>query len=275
MFDPFAIASVARLVGAAQEAGKAEMAIYRQDFAVTEKADGSPVTVADKAAEAIILEELRRLAPDIPVVAEEAASAGSIPETGDRFFLVDPLDGTKEFVRKGGDFTVNIALIEHGQPVFGLVYAPATEQLFVTLGRDVAVLAAMAVDGPRPDLAGGEGSRLRTRQPDSDGLAVVASKSHMNDETRRYIDGIKVKALRNAGSSLKFCLLAKAEADVYPRFGPTMEWDTAAGHAVLSAAGGTVTRVDGSPFRYGKRQDGYLNPYFIAWGQRPEAGRST
>ena len=258
-----------RLIATAQAAGRAELAIYNQDFEVIEKSDGSPVTAADQAAEEIILKDLEELAPDIPVVAEEAASAGEIPDIGERFFLVDPLDGTKEFVRKNGEFTINIGLIEKGKPVFGLVYAPAIEELFIALDRENALMTRLAPGAPTPSISDDCFMSLNTRVPPEDGMAVVASKSHMTDETRVFIDKLPVSGLRSAGSSLKFCLLAKAEADVYPRFGPTMEWDTAAGHAVLAAAGGLVTKENGEPLMYGKNSEGFRNSNFIAWGKPP------
>ncbi len=253
-----------QLIGTARAAGQAEMEIYRQDFQVERKADNSPVTEADKKAEAIILKQLARIAPDIPVVAEEAASAGDIPQTGARFFLVDPLDGTKEFIRKSGEFTVNIALIEHGRPVFGLVYAPAIGELYLNPGINAAVMGFMAADGPEMSFEEIAFRKITVRAADADGLRVVASKSHMTDETREYIGRFEVKEMKSAGSSLKFCLLARGDADLYPRFGPTMEWDTAAGHAVLSGAGGQVVTEDGTELAYGKAGRGYKNPNFIA-----------
>ncbi len=255
-----------QLIATAQAAGRAEMEIYRQDFQVERKSDDSPVTAADRKAEAIILEQLARIAPDIPVVAEEAASAGYIPQTGERFFLVDPLDGTKEFIRKSDEFTVNIALIEHGRPAFGLVYAPAMGELYLTLGSDKAVMGRMIADGPRTCFEEIAFGKITGNKPAVDGLMVVASKSHMTDATKEYIGQFEVKELKNAGSSLKFCLLARGDADLYPRFGPTMEWDTAAGHAVLLSAGGRVVTEDGAPLLYGKTGEGYKNPCFIAWG---------
>ncbi len=254
-----------QLVNTARAAGRVEMEIYRQDFQVERKSDDSPVTEADRKAEAIILKKLALIAPDIPVVAEEAASEGNIPQTGERFFLVDPLDGTKEFIRKSDEFTVNIALIEHGRPVFGLVYAPVMGELYLTLGRDEAVMGRMSADGPEMCFEEIGFGKITGRAPAADGLRVVASKSHMTDATKEYIGQFAVKELKNAGSSLKFCLLARGDADLYPRFGPTMEWDTAAGHAVLLGAGGRVVIEDGTPLLYGKAGEGYKNPYFIAW----------
>lgn len=258
------------LIETAWKAGQAEMKVYREDIVVETKSDSSPVTVADKAAEEIILSSLAVIAPDIPIVSEEAASDGYIPETGDIFFLVDPLDGTKEFIRKSDEFTVNIALIENNEPVFGLVYAPALAEIYLTTGPEEVGLATLDPDQPVPALSQMQFTPLKTNKAADDGIYAVASKSHMTVETSDYLDNYTVKGLKSIGSSLKFCLLAKGEADLYPRFGPTMEWDTAAGHAVLKAAGGCVLNVDGTPFQYGKKETGYLNPFFIAKGYRQD-----
>lgn len=220
-----------------------------------QKADLSPVTAADRAAEAVILKALARLAPDIPVVAEEEASMGRIPKVEDRFFLVDALDGTREFVRRGDDFTVNIGLIEHGVPTMGVVYAPRLKRMFA---GDVAAGVAWRRDGEM-----GEERPLaifRGRRPPT----AVASRSHVTPEVSAYLDSIGDGERVNIGSSLKFGLLASGEADVYPRPSPTMEWDTAAGHAVLAAAGGRVLAPDGSPLLYGKPD--FFNPGFLAVG---------
>jgi 3'(2'),5'-bisphosphate nucleotidase len=192
------------------------------------------------------------------VISEEAAAAGRIPEVSQKFFLVDPLDGTKEFISKNGEFTVNIALVEDGVPVAGIVYAPALRRIF--WGEKGNGAAQGSVDN---DVAG-SWQPLAVRALPVDGATVVASRSHRDQATEDYLKTIKVKSLASAGSSLKFCLVAAAEADVYPRFGRTMEWDTAAGHAVLLAAGGKVMTVDGPALTYGKRVRGYDNPGFIA-----------
>jgi 3'(2'), 5'-bisphosphate nucleotidase len=194
----------------------------------------------------------------VPVISEEAASAGRIPEVSDSFFLVDPLDGTKEFISRNGEFTVNIALIDKGVPVAGVVYAPALKRIFWgELGKGAA---EGRIDG---DVAG-QWKGLGVRALPADGAVVVASRSHRDAATDDYLRNVKVKSLCSAGSSLKFCLVAAAEADLYPRFGRTMEWDTAAGHAVLLAAGGTVRTVEGPDLTYGKRARGFDNPGFIA-----------
>lgn len=247
------------LVAAAIEAGRAACVIYRSDFEVHTKQDESPVTAADHAAEALILARLASAAPGIPVVAEEQVAAGHVPATGSIYFLVDPLDGTKEFVQRRGDFTVNIALIRHGVPELGVVYAPAKGRLFA---GDVKRSQAFCSEQSPDEAAQAARASMHVRAPPANGLTVVASRSHRSSETDAYLSQMKVSNVVSVGSSLKFCLIAAGEADLYPRFGPTMEWDTAAGHAVLSAAGGTVVNVDGSPFRYGKAE--FRNPSFIA-----------
>ncbi|MCB1932938.1 MAG: 3'(2'),5'-bisphosphate nucleotidase CysQ [Candidatus Accumulibacter sp.] len=252
---PLLLESLSRLV---RDAGAVVMSVYSTDFGVRGKGDSSPVTEADEKAEAVILAGLAALTPAIPVVAEEAVAGGTIPDVGARFWLVDPLDGTKEFISRNGEFTVNIALVENGEPVLGVVLAPALGacgRLF-SGGRS---LGAMLED---------EGGRrtIRCRPVPSNGLTVVASRSHGDAAALdAFLAGRKVAATTSAGSSLKLCLLAAGEADLYPRLGRTMEWDIAAGHAVLAAAGGSVCRVDdGSPLRYGKT--GFENPHFVAAG---------
>ncbi len=244
------------IVAVAHEAGAAIMKVYATDFDVARKADDSPVTEADIAAEALITPVLSRLTPDYPIVAEEAASQGTLPEVGDApFWLVDPLDGTKEFLNRNDEFTVNIALVVDRQPVLGVIYAPALDDTYTGIVGVGATLSR----------AGGDAKPINIRDVPSDGVTVLASRRHGDPETlSAFLDGRPLAGLKNAGSSLKFCLLAAGEADVYPRFGPTMEWDTAAGHAILSAAGGRVTTEDGDPLLYAK--DPLRNPHFIAWG---------
>lgn len=246
-------------------AGSAIMDHYHTDFEVIRKEDNSPVTAADGDAEAIILAELRRVAPDIPIVSEEAAAAGHVPDVGHAFFLVDPLDGTKEFINKNGEFTVNIALIEGRVPVAGVVYAPAKERMFFGHGKGHAFEETIAACSK----GSGEGpSRsISARKPADDGLVVIASRTHRDTKTDEYLNLYKVKEFLAAGSSLKFCVIAAGEADLYPRHGRTMEWDTAAGHAVLAAAGGSVTQLDGTPLIYGKTERGLDNPFFVARGR--------
>jgi 3'(2'), 5'-bisphosphate nucleotidase len=250
------------LIYTAQRAGGAIMAVYATDFAVRDKADSSPVTVADEAAEKIILEDLAALAPDVPVVAEESVAAGRVPVIADRFFLVDPLDGTREFVSHRDEFTVNVALIEAGEPVLGVVYAPARRELY---WGDVKARRAGRIDADPDGTMPALGSAISVRQAPSQGLVAVASRSHRSPETDAWLANYSIIDFRSIGSSLKFCLVASGDADIYPRIGPTMEWDTAAGHAVLSAAGGQVTTLDGEPFRYGK--PGFKNGNFLARGR--------
>ncbi len=257
-----------QLIDLAHEAGRAVMAIYEKDFGHRLKDDATPVTDADLAAEAVILAGLARIAPDIPVISEEAAAAGAESKTGEKFFLVDPLDGTREFLSRNGEFTINIALIEREEPVAGVVYAPALARMFWGerghgAGEgSVEPEGAVAPDGDTQ--AAWRAIRVRPRP--QTGLKVVASRSHRDARTEEWLSTIDVGELVSAGSSLKFCLLAAGEADLYPRFGRTMEWDTAAGHAVLAAAGGRVATEDGAPLTYGKRARGFDNPGFIASG---------
>ncbi|MEM8839769.1 MAG: 3'(2'),5'-bisphosphate nucleotidase CysQ, partial [Pseudomonadota bacterium] len=226
----------------ALKAGDEIMAIYNTDFDVEEKDDKSPVTEADRVAEALILQGLESEFPALPIVAEEEAAAGRIPEIGDCFVLVDPLDGTREFLSRNGAFTVNIALVENGVPVAGIVHAPALKRTFsASLGSGAF------------EIANDESRLITTRTPKAGRLTAVASRSHMDEKTARFLEESGVNETVSIGSSLKFCLVAAGEADLYPRYGRTMEWDTAAGHAVLLAAGGSVTTDTGSPFLYGKR----------------------
>jgi len=244
----------APLVAAAETAGKAILEVYASDFAARAKADQSPVTDADERAEAIILAELMRLTPHIPIVAEESVAAGRLPEIGaGPFWLVDPLDGTREFLSRNDEFTVNVALIEAGHPTVGVVHVPVQGLTYWTDGA-----SAFRRQGTS------EARAIRVRRPAPDGLVVLASRSHRDQRTDDYLATIKVKQLVSAGSSIKFCLVAEGAADHYPRLGRTMEWDTAAGHAVLAGAGGRVITFDGAELAYGK--PGFENPDFIASG---------
>jgi 3'(2'), 5'-bisphosphate nucleotidase len=242
---------------AAWRAGEAIMAVYAGKFDVRRKDDASPVTIADEQAERIILSALAEGAPAIPAIAEEQAAANGLPESAPRlFWLVDPLDGTKEFVNRNGEFTVNIGLVHDSVPILGIVYVPAQDITYAGAGPD----SATRQRGTAPP------EKIAARVPPDEGLIVVHSRSHeSNQEFAAFIAGLKIAGVRVAGSAVKFGLVASGEADIYPRFGPTMEWDTAAGHAVLNAAGGRMTMHDGTPFRYGKK--GFLNPGFIARGQ--------
>lgn len=239
-------------------AGDRIMEIYgSDDFDVKAKSDDSPVTAADEAADAIISAGLREAFPDVLLVTEEQAA--SHRQRADTFLIVDPLDGTKEFIHRRGDFTVNIAYVESGVPTRGVVYAPAKERMFYTRADGGAV----EEHGPFDKSTPGERAPIHVSEADNDALLVVASKSHRDQTTDDYIGKYAVKDMRSAGSSLKFCLVATGEADIYPRVGRTMEWDTAAGHAVLHGAGGRVVRFDNhEPLLYGK--EGYANPFFIA-----------
>ncbi len=244
------------------------MAYYGEAPAVELKADASPVTAADKEAEIVILEALADIAPDIPIISEEAASAGDIPTVDETFFLVDPLDGTKEFINARSDFTVNIALIEQGCPIFGIIYAPARDTLYLTTSRTTSAQGTLK---PIQDSSGARLSPIATRQPPN-GLTAVMSRSHLNAETKEFLSSYEIADSAQAGSSLKFCLLANGTADVYPRLARTMEWDTAAGDAILRTAGGVVLDMQGQPLRYGKADNQFANSSFVAWGRTPQIG---
>ena len=240
------------------EAGAAILEVYgRGEVEARAKADASPVTEADEAADALISAGLRAEFPDLPLVTEEQAATHA--ERAATFLIVDPLDGTMEFVQRRGDFTVNIALVVEGEPVRGIVYAPAKGRMFYTdaEGRSVEETGPFLPDAP------GALRPVGVATPDNRALRIVASKSHRDTATDAYIAQYAATDIKSAGSSLKFCLVAAGEADLYPRLGRTMEWDTAAGHAVLAGAGGLVVRFDDhSPLRYGK--PGFENPFFIA-----------
>jgi 3'(2'), 5'-bisphosphate nucleotidase len=255
---------LAAVEAVAEEAALRVLEVYATDFAVQGKADASPVTLADERAEACIVAALKRLTPDVPVVAEEGVARGEVPvllgEAGRRFWLVDPLDGTREFVSRNGEFTVNIALIEDGLPVLGVVQVPAQHRRYAGMVGQGAWVC---------DAQGHRAIRCR-RQPAEGELMVASSRSHGDDAAMTAwlaSAGLAGRPLqhRAAGSSLKFGLVATGEADLYPRLGRTMEWDTAAGHAVLRAAGGEVLTLGGEVLRYGK--PGFENPHFVARGR--------
>lgn len=240
-------------VTAALAAAEVILDVYSRPIHAVDKSDGSPVTEADAAAEAVIIAQLA--SAGLPILGEESVAAGIIPVLGERFFVVDPLDGTKEFIKRNGEFTVNIALVEAGRPTLGVVLAPASGELFVgdadgawhaqVTGGVVGMRRAIAVAPlPRP--------------------RIVASRSHGHAALEQLCRTLDVAADVSVGSSLKFCLLARGDAQIYPRFTPTCEWDTAAGQAVLEAAGGAVVTLDGAPMRYRKHEAGFLNPYFVA-----------
>jgi 3'(2'),5'-bisphosphate nucleotidase len=255
---------LAALVPIAIEAGAVILAVRRAGVAVEKKADASPVTEADRAAERVIGEGLAKVTPDIPMIGEEAAYEGRIPEIGRQFFLVDPLDGTREFVKGGNDFTVNIGLVRDGVPVLGVIFVPATGALYGGAAGEGAWRAAVTGGAVGPRRA------MRVRTAPEGPIDVVASRSHRNRETDAYIARFEVGRLVAAGSSVKFCVVAAGEADLYPRMGPTMQWDTAAGEAILRAAGGSVVTTEGRPLFYGRGPgpgpDAFRNPSFIAAG---------
>jgi 3'(2'), 5'-bisphosphate nucleotidase len=244
----------------AAEAGAVVMRHYQDGAQARVKADHSPVTDADEEAERLILSRLAAAFPGLPVIAEEEAAAGRVAQAGRHFFLVDPLDGTREFLSRNGEFTVNIAEVVDGTPKAGVVYAPAVARLFYGDARGAFELALEPGHGI--DFA--RARAIAARRPAPDGLVAVGSRSHGDAATQEFLKSFSIKQFSSAGSSLKFCLVAAGEADIYARGGRTMEWDTAAGHAVLAAAGGSVKNWDGTPFLYGK--PGFENPAFVAQG---------
>ena len=246
------------LAKAALAAGPAVMEEYDRGCDVASKADGSPVTSADHRAEVIISDYLTRLIPSTPLCAEEATAAGAKPQVAKRFLLVDPLDGTREFLAGNGEFTINVALMENGAPIAGAVYAPAIGRLWI--GGDAAFACEVLLGGEPLDER-----RIQTRRAPSS-LVAFASRSHLDAQSDSFLKGLPIGETRFAGSSLKFCLIAEGLGDVYPRFAPTMEWDTAAGDAVLRAAGGAVLDPSGQALLYGKTESGLRNGSFIAWG---------
>ena len=251
---PDRAALAASLREIAHRAGSEILAVYGSGFAVRDKADASPVTEADTRAERIILDGLDECAPGVAVVAEESVAAGLVPEIDGRpFFLVDPLDGTREFIGRNGEFTVNIALVEDGAPAAGVVHLPALGETYWTAGDGTA----WRVRG------GGAAERIACRRPGRR-LVAIASRSHRGAGTDAYLRRLRVAETVSAGSSLKFCRIAEGAADLYPRLGRTMEWDIAAGHAIVAAAGGSVETLDGGRLAYGK--PGFENPHFVARG---------
>ena len=246
----------------ALEASVAVMRVYGTECNARSKSDQSPVCDADEFAEAIILAGLAAQMPDVPVLAEESAARGHKPVCGRSFILVDPVDGTREFLGRNGEFTINIALIVDGEPRAGVVYAPAQGRLWMAGATAWRCIVAPGGELPEP----ARRVPIHTRLASSDGLTALASRSHGDPRTEAFLAALPIKERHAAGSSLKFCVLAEGSADVYPRFGPTMEWDTAAGDAVLRAAGGIVLDGDGRPMRYGKAGLQFRNGPFVAWG---------
>lgn len=254
------------LLDATFKAGKVILDIRQKGFNETLKQDGSPVTIADQLAEEILLTALTELFPTIPVIAEEEAAKGILPTINETFFLVDPLDGTKDFIAGGSHFTVNIGLIYQGSPIFGIIYAPATDQLFIG-GVDIEPWQAIVkCQSEHPEIT--QIRRLKVRAFNQSTAIAVASHSHRDGKTDDWLEKRNFSNVIPIASSLKFCMLAAGEADLYPRFSPCMEWDTAAGHAILEAAGGKLTGLAGEQFLYGKANQSkpFLNPGFLASG---------
>lgn len=250
------VAARAAVLDVARRAGAAILEVYARDFEVEAKADRSPLTEADLAAHALIRDGLAALAPEVPLLSEESAPEDLSERRGwQRYWLVDPLDGTREFVKRNGEFTVNIALIENGRSVFGVIYAPVLDALY------------WAQDGQGSWLrtADGEDVQLSVQRPAPRPLRVAVSRSHLDSKSAAMLQHLQQPLQAPLGSSLKFCRLAEGQVDLYPRFGPTGEWDTAAGQCVLEQAGGAVLDLDGQPLRYNQRE-GLINPDFIALG---------
>jgi 3'(2'), 5'-bisphosphate nucleotidase len=266
------------LLPAVLAGGALQMRYFRSGVGVEHKADASPVTNADRETEALLAAALGRVAPGIPVIAEEAASIGLIPTIRNEFFLVDPLDGTREFISGSEDFTINIAYVRDGVALFGIVYAPATGKLYAGLGSSGAEGSALEVTIPADNthirrLSELNPVAIRCRAPVLEQLTVVSSRSHRTEAVENFLSPFNVRERRLVGSSLKFTAVARGDADLYPRIGSINEWDTAAGHAVLTAAGGCVTTFDGTTLMYGKAAAKFLNPDFIAWGSADLAKR--
>ena len=257
---------LAAIAALSAHAGALIMRHYEARIPGRDKADKSPVTDADEEAETLILEGLARLMPGVPVVSEEAAAGGHIPAVDHAFLLVDPLDGTKEFLARNGEFTVNVALIEAGRPVLGVVYAPALARLFGGDAAGALELHWPSAEDPGEALDLAAATPIAARPAGAHKIALW-SRSHDTHRAAEYRDLYDIVAVRTRGSSLKFCLSAAGEADLYPRHGTTMEWDTAAGQAVLQAAGGSVRELSGAPLLYGKAADGFRNPSFVARGR--------
>lgn len=259
-FDPHAPAFMHAMCQMALDAGAVIMTHYKNGVAEEKKADKSPVTQADRDAEILLEKALDELVPHVQVIGEEAHEAAAPTSLDDIFFLLDPLDGTRDFVARKDNFTVNIGLVSNRYPIAGVIYAPVHEKLYFS-GTQCAYRLAIAPDGAL-DISKAE--PLMTQKADPQGLRVIASRSHRGEKTDQMIASLNVKNTIAAASSYKFCLLAEGTADFYPRYGRTMEWDTAAGQAILEAAGGIVTTEDGERFSYGKLERGLDNPSFIA-----------
>lgn len=248
-------------------AGKIALAHAATGISADRKSDNSPVTAADREGQAVIIAALAELASGLPVVAEEWSGERPPAPAGKRFFLVDPLDGTRDYIAGFPDYTVNVALIENGVPEFGIILAPAMGIVFATAGKREAVRLQLPSDLALPP-AGTPlpWQSIRTRPPVAGGLIALTSRSHPNPATEATLARLCVSEVRRVGSAYKLCLIASGAADLYARIGETSEWDIAAGHALLRAAGGSLVQADGRPFLYGKADTGFLNPPFMAWG---------
>ena len=247
----------------ALEAGSIVMQAYEAGVAIRRKPDQSPVCDADEQSEALILSALQRLYPHIPVIAEETASCGDLPNAQRDFFLVDPLDGTQEFAQRNGEFSINIAFVRDARALCGTIFAPSQNRLWMAspgTGYEATVAAGQAL--PKLELL----RRLHPRHADIHHLRALTSRSNLNAETESFLKKCPDVQRHGMGSALKFGLIASGEADFYPRFGPTMEWDSAAGDAILRAAGGGIVTQSGEDLLYGKADQAYRNPHFIALG---------
>ncbi len=264
-FDADALSSA--ILPAVLEAGRVEMAHFAAGVAIERKADKSPVTIADREAEAIIVEALSLCAPSIPIIAEEAVASGALPQWVSRYFLVDALDGTRLFIKGRPEFSINVSLVSDGAPVYGLIYGPAVGSLYLTRS-DGGSYGAKAAPSDQADFGTLDFKRLGTRRPDRANLFAFNSVS-AGGRTAGLLKDLNVTDARPFGSSLKFCLIAAGEGDLYARLGDTNEWDTAAGQAILEAAGGSVTTLDGQRLTYGRPDRNYLNPPFVAWARQP------
>lgn len=265
-----------RLLAAVLEAGRITLAHRQRGVAIEQKGDGSPVTLADREAEAVLLAVIAEALPGVRVLSEEAESAGGQPEGVDAaglLVMVDPLDGTREYIKGGEDFTVNVGVASDGRPAFGMILQPTSGRLFVTMGpaQVIEADATAALQGSTAALHDLPQRPIMTRQPDPKALRALASLSHDSPATSQFLARFAIGEIGRLGSSLKLCLLAAGEADLYPRFGPTCVWDTCAGHAILVAAGGSVTTTSGEELCYTRLEPPYLNPDFVAWGRRQTA----
>ena len=268
-FDPSNPNHIYFLCSLALKAGKNAMLHFHNDIDVETKGNNSPVTIADREGEEIIIRGIKSQFSRIQIIGEESSENGLPDRIEDEFFLLDPLDGTKEFINKRTDFTVNIGFIYKSTPVSGIVYAPALKRLFFTLGNKAYETYIAPEDKTIDDTDAlnftlSKAKQIHVRPKPDNGLVVVASRSHLSSDTEAFLKNLDVKEIVSAGSSLKFCILATGQADIYPRHGRTMEWDTAAAHAILSAAGGVVHDIDGALLSYGKIERGFDNPHFIA-----------